>query len=209
MSFSKNDEPSYRNGNVPKYLDNGNSAYHCPMNIGIGPPCTMMLAEDSGRVSPTTSSSFSPTSSCSAPRSSPTLRSSPYPPPRSSFTTTASTRNAQNAHGAFEPPRETGPYGSPGATGAMMMEHQSGRAAAAAAVQGRRNDDCAHPRVQCNECRRMIGDGVRFKCLDCIDYDLCATCEEHSAVKHASNQHLFCKIRDSRIVDVDSYRRTK
>jgi len=34
-----------------------------------------------------------------------------------------------------------------------------------------------HPGVTCDGCKQLIGDGIRFKCLDCPDFDFCDRCE--------------------------------
>lgn len=74
-----------------------------------------------------------------------------------------------------------------------------------ASGSGRATDDCAHPRVQCDGCRQMIGNGIRYKCLDCKDFDLCEQCEATTSTRHFYGTHLFCKVRDSRAIDVNAY----
>lgn len=64
-----------------------------------------------------------------------------------------------------------------------------------------------HPNIICDNCGDSIG-GVRYACLDCPNYDLCARCESLAAVTdaHFNGQHLFAKVRDSAAVDVKRYR---
>jgi len=56
-----------------------------------------------------------------------------------------------------------------------------------------------HPGVICGACAKELGDNVRYKCLDCGDFDLCEACEKNSWVlsRHFHGNHIFCKIRDS------------
>ncbi|KAJ2863438.1 hypothetical protein GGH94_003608 [Coemansia aciculifera] len=52
-------------------------------------------------------------------------------------------------------------------------------------------DSAVHPHVVCDACDFPIV-GVRYKCGNCFDFDLCESCE--STVKHDEN-HLFIKMR--------------
>ena len=55
-----------------------------------------------------------------------------------------------------------------------------------------------HPGVTCDNCQQNISGTVRYKCLQCPNFDLCPDCEEKTAVRdgkiHPSN-HLFLKMR--------------
>eukprot|EP01099_Mayorella_cantabrigiensis_P006811 TRINITY_DN580_c0_g1_i1.p1 TRINITY_DN580_c0_g1~~TRINITY_DN580_c0_g1_i1.p1 ORF type:complete len:454 (-),score=91.66 TRINITY_DN580_c0_g1_i1:83-1402(-) len=53
------------------------------------------------------------------------------------------------------------------------------------------NTNNPHMGVMCDGCSRPIGFGLRFKCLQCDDFDFCETCE--STRDHNSN-HLFLRI---------------
>jgi hypothetical protein len=54
------------------------------------------------------------------------------------------------------------------------------------------HDNVLHPNVTCDGCWGSI-KGVRYHCGNCIDYDLCATCE--AAGTHQETGHLLIKIR--------------
>jgi hypothetical protein len=56
-----------------------------------------------------------------------------------------------------------------------------------------------HPGIHCDECKLMMGNAIRYACLDCADFDLCQTCEADGTVrlKHAGGLHVFAKIRNT------------
>lgn len=54
-----------------------------------------------------------------------------------------------------------------------------------------------HPGVLCDACGEQV-DSLRFKCLNCVDFDLCAACEKFARWLHPV--HTFAKIHNSRIV---------
>ena len=90
-----------------------------------------------------------------------------------------------------------------------MLELGSGRQTRMLATENGRVD--RHPGIRCDECQAAIGDGVRYVCLDCPDYDLCDACEGRHPGTHANGTHVFAKLRDTRAVGgsviVDTYRR--
>lgn len=45
-----------------------------------------------------------------------------------------------------------------------------------------------HPNIVCDACRKSDIEGMRFKCLKCMDFDLCTNCYMNS--KHEMN-HKF------------------
>ena len=55
-----------------------------------------------------------------------------------------------------------------------------------------RRDGYIHRGVTCNSCGAMPIQGIRYRCANCIDYDLCETCE--SSGVHIKT-HLFYKVR--------------
>lgn len=55
-----------------------------------------------------------------------------------------------------------------------------------------RRDGYIHRGVTCNSCGVMPIQGIRYRCANCIDYDLCETCE---AVQGHIKTHLFYKVR--------------
>ena len=60
------------------------------------------------------------------------------------------------------------------------------------------DDNTQHEGVFCNNCGTQPIVGVRYKCGNCADYDLCARCEERMASGHAAphtHDHVFLKLR--------------
>ncbi|KAL9110586.1 MAG: hypothetical protein Q9227_004944 [Pyrenula ochraceoflavens] len=55
-----------------------------------------------------------------------------------------------------------------------------------------RKDFFVHRGVQCNGCGRMPIRGIRYRCSNCSDYDLCETCE---AMQVHTRTHVFYKLR--------------
>ncbi|KAL2863807.1 EF hand domain protein [Aspergillus lucknowensis] len=55
-----------------------------------------------------------------------------------------------------------------------------------------RKDGYIHRGVTCNSCGAMPIQGIRYRCANCIDYDLCETCE---AMQVHIKTHLFYKVR--------------
>ena len=54
------------------------------------------------------------------------------------------------------------------------------------------NGAALHSHIKCDGCRGAIV-GIRYKCANCADYDLCASCE--AADVHQETGHLFLKVR--------------
>ncbi|RAL11367.1 EF hand domain protein [Aspergillus homomorphus CBS 101889] len=55
-----------------------------------------------------------------------------------------------------------------------------------------RRDGYIHRGVTCNSCGAMPIQGIRYRCANCIDYDLCETCE---AMQVHIKTHMFYKVR--------------
>ena len=55
-----------------------------------------------------------------------------------------------------------------------------------------RKDGYVHRRVSCDSCNVMPIRGIRYRCANCLDYDLCEQCE---AMQIHPKTHLFYKIR--------------
>lgn len=53
-----------------------------------------------------------------------------------------------------------------------------------------------HEGVSCDSCRKSNFRGLRFKCLNCYDYDLCSTCYENglTSSRHTINHPMQCII---------------
>ena len=56
-----------------------------------------------------------------------------------------------------------------------------------------------HVGVICDGCNRSPIIGIRYKCLECFDYDLCETCADRQLI-HA--HHVLAKIRTPHQIDV-------
>lgn len=59
--------------------------------------------------------------------------------------------------------------------------------------------ECKHPDIQCDFCKSMIHNGVRYKCLLCKDFDFCQDCESIFSFSHFQGSHAFAKIKNSNI----------
>lgn len=59
-----------------------------------------------------------------------------------------------------------------------------------------RNHPYPHPSV-CDNCKNRIV-GIRYKCSECADYDLCETCEALNEDGHIHGDHHFVKMRYTR-----------
>ncbi len=88
----------------------------------------------------------------------------------------------------------------------MMMAPSSGRVAVE--TIGNRTDsqpDVEHPNIKCDVCEKPIGDGIRWKCTVCPDYDMCEMCEcklrFNDDEYHDDGTHPLVKIKDSRLLD--------
>lgn len=55
-----------------------------------------------------------------------------------------------------------------------------------------RKDGYVHRGVTCNGCGMIPIRGIRYRCANCVDYDLCEQCE---AIQIHSKTHLFYKVR--------------
>lgn len=55
-----------------------------------------------------------------------------------------------------------------------------------------KRDSFVHRGVTCNSCNCVPIRGIRYRCANCIDFDLCETCE---ALDSHPKTHLFYKVR--------------
>ncbi|KAH7155737.1 hypothetical protein B0J13DRAFT_546265 [Dactylonectria estremocensis] len=55
-----------------------------------------------------------------------------------------------------------------------------------------RRNGCVHRGCQCNACGMVPIRGVRYRCANCADFDLCETCESQGV---HTKTHIFYKIR--------------
>ena len=55
-----------------------------------------------------------------------------------------------------------------------------------------RKESYVHRGVTCNSCNAMPIKGIRYRCSNCVDYDLCEQCE---ALQIHPKTHLFYKVR--------------
>ena len=55
-----------------------------------------------------------------------------------------------------------------------------------------RKDGYVHRKVTCNQCNACPIRGIRYRCANCVDFDLCEQCE--STQQHTST-HIFYKVR--------------
>jgi hypothetical protein len=56
------------------------------------------------------------------------------------------------------------------------------------------NPVAKHEHVWCDNCKKTPIEGVRYKCANCVDYDLCPTCEVGADLIHDPT-HVFIKVR--------------
>lgn len=54
--------------------------------------------------------------------------------------------------------------------------------------------DPIHQGSKCRGCNMSPICGVRYRCVNCLDYDLCGDCESNQATKKHPKSHLFVKI---------------
>ena len=55
-----------------------------------------------------------------------------------------------------------------------------------------RKEGYIHRGITCNSCQASPVCGVRYKCANCVDYDICESCETHDS---HNKTHVFIKIR--------------
>ena len=59
-------------------------------------------------------------------------------------------------------------------------------------IKERKNNNIIHKGIKCNNCGKENIEGIRYKCINCPDFNLCEKCEEN--FEHIVN-HIFLKIR--------------
>lgn len=62
----------------------------------------------------------------------------------------------------------------------------------AVASEQARKEGTKHNGISCNNCGQMPIKGVRYKCANCHDFDLCGSCE---SLEPHNNLHVFIKIK--------------
>jgi len=55
--------------------------------------------------------------------------------------------------------------------------------------------DAVHP-AMCDRCQNMIF-GIRYKCNNCPDYDLCQDCVQHQSTCHDKTHKFLLKMRSA------------
>ena len=53
-----------------------------------------------------------------------------------------------------------------------------------------------HQGIRCHNCNKNNIIGIRFKCLKCLNYDVCQDCERYLSLYH-DNSHFFMRIHDT------------
>lgn len=53
-----------------------------------------------------------------------------------------------------------------------------------------------HLGINCNQCKKQNLIGMRYKCFQCVDYDVCEDCERYLNHFH-DNSHFFLRIHDT------------
>ena len=53
-----------------------------------------------------------------------------------------------------------------------------------------------HLGINCNQCKKQNLIGMRYKCFQCADYDVCEDCERYLNHFH-DNSHFFLRIHDT------------
>lgn len=52
-----------------------------------------------------------------------------------------------------------------------------------------------HVGIQCDCCAQKDIVGIRWKCLNCTNYDLCMACHSEEGGRHSHGLHVFAEIR--------------
>ena len=66
-------------------------------------------------------------------------------------------------------------------------------------------DQRVHERITCDNCQVSPIVGIRYKCAESPDFDLCVKCEEAGSHSH----HTFLKVKDPQHIDVVNAFRTE
>ncbi|KAL4246320.1 hypothetical protein ABKN59_008948 [Abortiporus biennis] len=73
-----------------------------------------------------------------------------------------------------------------------------------------REKQVVHPGIKCDSCGQKDITGVRFRCLDCADFDLCSSCMSSSSIREKHDPaHSFWPLENPGMFDTFSNARTK
>ena len=67
-----------------------------------------------------------------------------------------------------------------------------------------------HKGIKCQRCMKEPIIGIRYKCSECKDYNLCEKCEEDNSINNFHNkEHNFIKIRETKAIKINIVKENK